>query len=75
MIYASDFRKGVTFDINGDPHVVIDFQHVKPGKGAALIIWQRLLQVSSAMVSPSRWMARLCRWWNSSTLSLVRVLL
>ncbi|MBQ2271470.1 MAG: elongation factor P [Firmicutes bacterium] len=37
MIYASDFRKGVTFDINGDPHVVIDFQHVKPGKGAAFV--------------------------------------
>lgn len=37
MIYASDFRKGVTFDINGEPHVVIDFQHVKPGKGAAFV--------------------------------------
>ncbi|MEA4988713.1 MAG: elongation factor P [Anaerovorax sp.] len=37
MIYASDFRKGVTFDINGEPHVVLDFQHVKPGKGAAFV--------------------------------------
>ena len=37
MIYASDFRKGITFEINGDPHVVIDFQHVKPGKGAAFV--------------------------------------
>lgn len=37
MIYASDFRKGVTFDINGEPHVVVDFQHVKPGKGAAFV--------------------------------------
>lgn len=37
MIYASDFRKGVTFEINGEPHVVIDFQHVKPGKGAAFV--------------------------------------
>ena len=33
MIYASDFRKGITFEINGEPHVVLDFQHVKPGKG------------------------------------------
>ena len=33
MIYASDFRKGITFEIDGDPHVVIDFLHVKPGKG------------------------------------------
>ncbi len=37
MITASDFRKGITFDINGEPHVVLDFQHVKPGKGAAFV--------------------------------------
>ena len=37
MIYAGDFRKGVTFEINGEPHVVLDFQHVKPGKGAAFV--------------------------------------
>lgn len=30
MIYASDFRKGVTFEIDGEPYVVVDFQHVKP---------------------------------------------
>lgn len=37
MIYVGDFRKGVTFEINGEPHVVLDFQHVKPGKGAAFV--------------------------------------
>ena len=37
MLFASDFRKGFTFEINGQPHVVIDFQHVKPGKGAAFV--------------------------------------
>lgn len=37
MLYASDFRKGITFELNGEPHVVIDFQHVKPGKGAAFV--------------------------------------
>ena len=37
MVYASDFRKGLTFEINGEPHVVLDFQHVKPGKGAAFV--------------------------------------
>ena len=37
MIYASDFRKGITFEINGEPHVVLDFQHVKPGEGAAFV--------------------------------------
>lgn len=37
MIYASEFRKGITFEIDGEPHVVLDFQHVKPGKGAAFV--------------------------------------
>lgn len=37
MISANDFRKGVTFEIDGQPYVVIDFQHVKPGKGAAFV--------------------------------------
>lgn len=37
MISASDFRKGMTFEINGEPVVVVDFQHVKPGKGAAFV--------------------------------------
>ena len=37
MITAGDFRKGMTFELDGEPHVVIDFQHVKPGKGAAFV--------------------------------------
>ena len=37
MIYASEFRKGVTFEVEGEPHVILDFQHVKPGKGAAFV--------------------------------------
>ncbi|MCL2111900.1 MAG: elongation factor P [Clostridiales bacterium] len=37
MISASDFRKGITFQIDGSPHVILDFQHVKPGKGAAFV--------------------------------------
>ena len=37
MVYAGDFKKGITFEINGEPHVVLDFQHVKPGKGAAFV--------------------------------------
>ncbi|MCK8058891.1 MULTISPECIES: elongation factor P [unclassified Fusibacter] len=37
MISAGDFRKGVTFEINGQPYVIVDFQHVKPGKGAAFV--------------------------------------
>ncbi|NLY70691.1 MAG: elongation factor P [Clostridiales bacterium] len=37
MISASDFKKGNTFEINGEPYVILDFQHVKPGKGAAFV--------------------------------------
>ncbi|MEE0554101.1 MAG: elongation factor P [Clostridia bacterium] len=37
MISVGEFRKGVTFEMNGEPHVVVDFQHVKPGKGAAFV--------------------------------------
>jgi elongation factor P len=37
MIRAGDFRNGITFEIDGEPYVVVDFQHVKPGKGAAFV--------------------------------------
>ena len=37
MITAGDFRKGRTFEMNGQPYVVLDFQHVKPGKGNAFV--------------------------------------
>ena len=37
MITAGDFRNGLTFEINGQPHIIVEFQHVKPGKGAAFV--------------------------------------
>lgn len=37
MISAGDFRKGITFQMDGDVYQIIDFQHVKPGKGAAFV--------------------------------------
>jgi len=37
MISAGDFRNGVTFDMDGKVMQVIEFQHVKPGKGAAFV--------------------------------------
>ena len=37
MIMAGDFRKGVTFVYNNGIYVIVDFQHVKPGKGAAFV--------------------------------------
>lgn len=37
MITAGDFRKGVTFEFEGKVYVVVDFLHVKPGKGSAFV--------------------------------------
>ena len=37
MITAGDFRNGITFEMDGNVYQVIEFQHVKPGKGAAFV--------------------------------------
>ena len=37
MISAGDFKNGVTLEYNGNIYQIIDFQHVKPGKGAAFV--------------------------------------
>lgn len=37
MISAGDFRNGVTFELDGNVVQIIEFQHVKPGKGAAFV--------------------------------------
>lgn len=37
MISAGDFKNGITFELDGQVYQVIEFQHVKPGKGAAFV--------------------------------------
>jgi len=37
MISAGDFRKGITVEIDGNVYIIVDFLHVKPGKGAAFV--------------------------------------
>ena len=37
MISASDFRNGVTFEMDGGVWTIVSFLHVKPGKGAAFV--------------------------------------
>ncbi|MCD1260670.1 elongation factor P [Paenibacillus athensensis] len=37
MISVNDFKTGLTIEVEGDLFTVIDFQHVKPGKGAAFV--------------------------------------
>ena len=37
MVTAGDFRNGVTFEEEGNIYQIVEFQHVKPGKGAAFV--------------------------------------
>ena len=37
MISAGEFKNGITIELDGELYVIIDFQHVKPGKGAAFV--------------------------------------
>lgn len=37
MVSAGDFRNGLTFELDGNVFQVVEFQHVKPGKGAAFV--------------------------------------
>ena len=37
MITAGDFKKGITVEWDGGVWTIVDFQHVKPGKGAAFV--------------------------------------
>lgn len=37
MYTTTDFRKGLKIEIGGEPYLIVDFQHVKPGKGGAFV--------------------------------------
>lgn len=37
MITAGDFKNGMTFEMDDQVYQVVEFQHVKPGKGAAFV--------------------------------------
>ena len=50
MVSASDFKKGVTFEMDGNVFCIIEFQHVKPGKGAAFVRTKIRNIISGAVV-------------------------
>ncbi len=50
MISAGDFRNGVTFDMEGSVFQIIEFQHVKPGKGAAFVRTKIRNVISGAVI-------------------------
>ena len=50
MITAGDFRNGATFDMEGNVYQIIEFQHVKPGKGAAFVRTKIRNVISGAVI-------------------------
>ena len=53
MISAGDFRNGVTFEMDGKVMQVVEFQHVKPGKGAAFVRTKIRNVITGAVVETS----------------------
>ena len=53
MISAGDFRNGITFEMDGNVVQVIEFQHVKPGKGAAFVRTKYKNVITGAVVERS----------------------
>ena len=50
MVTAGDFRNGITFEMEGNVFQIIEFQHVKPGKGAAFVRTKLKNVISGAVV-------------------------
>ncbi len=50
MVSAGDFKNGLTFDMDGSVYQIIEFQHVKPGKGAAFVRTKIKNVISGAVV-------------------------
>ncbi len=82
MISASDFRTGVTFEMDGNVMQVVEFQHVKPGKGAAFVRVKMRNVISGSVTettfNPSdkfrrpTWSARI---WNISITTGISIIL
>ena len=53
MIMAGDFRNGTTFEMDGQVYRIVEFQHVKPGKGAAFVRTKFKNVITGAVVERS----------------------
>lgn len=53
MISAGEFRNGVTFEMDGKVMQVVEFQHVKPGKGAAFVRTKMKNCITGAVIETS----------------------
>ena len=53
MYSTTDFKKGLKIEIDGDPYVIIEFQHVKPGKGGAFVRTKIKHMVTGRVLDPT----------------------
>ena len=53
MISAGEFRNGITIELDGGLYTIADFQHVKPGKGAAFVRTKMRNVITGAVVETS----------------------
>ena len=60
MISAGDFRNGLTLEIEGAVFQVVEFQHVKPGKGAAFVRTKLKNIINGGVVERTFRIYRLC---------------
>ncbi|MFH1808632.1 MAG: elongation factor P [Pseudomonadota bacterium] len=53
MLTTSDFRKGLKIEIDNAPYVIVDFQHVKPGKGSAFVRTKLRNLITGLVIDPT----------------------
>src|SRR3954463_6803036 len=53
VLDTSEFRKGLKIEIDGEPFEIVDFQHVKPGKGSAFVRTSIRSLISGRLLQPT----------------------
>ena len=53
MYSTTDFRKGLKIEIDNEPYVIVEFQHVKPGKGGAFVRTKIKHMISGRVLDPT----------------------
>ncbi len=53
MYTTQDFRKGLKIEIDGDPYIIVEFQHVKPGKGSAFVRTKIKNLITGLVIDPT----------------------
>lgn len=53
MFSTQDFRKGLKIEIDGDPYIIVEFQHVKPGKGTAFVRTKLKNLITGLVIDPT----------------------